>query len=46
MPSPITHNETPAAGTSGDGLGFVLLMATPPRKKGKVDEYISALDKF
>ena len=41
MPSPtITLNETPAAGTNGDGLDFVLQTATPPQEKGKVDGYI------
>ena len=47
MPSPtITPNELPAAGTNYGGLDFVLLMATPPQEKGKVDEYISAFDDF
>ncbi len=40
MPTPMIHNETPAAGTNGDGLDFVLLMATPPLTKGKVDALI------
>ncbi len=39
-------NEKPAAGTNGDGLDFVLLMATPPLTKGKADVYISAFDDF
>ncbi len=40
MPSLPILDRKPAAGTSGDGLDFVLLMATPPQEKGKVDVYI------
>ena len=46
IPLLLTPTETPAAGTNGDGRDFVLLMATPPLTKGKVDEYISAFDDF
>ena len=46
MPFLPIPNEMPAAGTNGDGRDFVLLMATPPLTKGKVDEYISAFDDF
>lgn len=46
MPLNLIPNETPAAGTNGDGLDFVLQTATPPQEKGKVDVYISALDIF
>ena len=41
-----THNEKPAVRTNHDRLDLVLLMATPPQEKGKVDEYISAFDDF
>ena len=46
MPTPIIHNEKPVAVCPGGGLDFVLLMATPPQEKGKVDEYLSAFDDF
>ena len=46
MLTPMIHSKKPAAGTNGDGLDFVLLMATPPLTKGKADVYISALDDF
>ena len=40
MLTPMIHSKKPAAGTNGDGLDFVLLMATPPQEKGKVDVHI------
>ncbi len=36
----LTLKRKAAAGTNGDGLDFVLLMATPPQEKGKVDVHI------
>ena len=42
----IIINGKAAALDGRDGLDFILLMATPPQEKGKVDVYISALDNF
>ena len=46
MPLLLIHNEKPAARTNRDGLNFVLLMATPPQEKGKVDVYIFEIPHF
>ena len=46
MPHLSNLKRKPVAGTNGDGLDFVLLMATPPQEKGEVDEYISARRAF
>ena len=40
MPLNPIPKEQPVAGTNGNGLDFVLLMATPPQEKGKVDVHI------
>lgn len=45
-PFNLIPTNKPAAGTNGDGLDFVLLMATPPLTKGKVDVHISVFDIF
>ncbi len=46
MPLLAIPKEKAAARTNRDGLDFVLLMATPPLTKGKVDALIFETPRF
>ena len=46
MLTPMIHSKTPAAGTNGDGLDFLLRTATRSHGKDQTNGYIPAFDFF